>query len=222
MRMTRIMNVMSVAPSMLPPLRTARADPENEHGDRRADHFGQRLREKRDARDANHPLRIPMTRLAEALVLVRLAAERFHEAHPGDDLLQHARDLAVVVAKAPVAATQLPQEWLERRRENRRHDERDEREQVTSSRARSRSRRSARGSESSCRYQLGDERLRLLGVGEDFRDDLPRLGALEVAQRQRCMCENTPSRIARHVLPAATHREARPSTRTRSSRRRAP
>jgi hypothetical protein len=51
------------------------------------------------------------------------------------------------------------------------------------------------------RHQLGDQRLRLLGVRQHARDDLSRLGALEPAERQPLqVLEDAVAQVARHVL----------------------
>ena len=124
-----IMKVMSVAPSIAPAAEQhfARADPEDQHRDRRAD------RSRSSAARAT-AMRVMRTMPASSggsprvkrCVLVRLAAERLHEPHAAHDFLQHARDLAVVAAQAAMSLAQLAQHRLQREREQRRDDERDE------------------------------------------------------------------------------------------------
>ena len=80
------------------------ADPENEHGDRRADHFSERLGEEGHAGDANRPFRVAMTGIAKPLVLVGFAGEGLHQPNATHDFLQHTRDFAVIVAQPAMAA----------------------------------------------------------------------------------------------------------------------
>ena len=142
-----------------------------------------------------------MARLHEALVLVRLAPERLHEPNAAHRLLEDARDLAVVAPQAPVALAQLAQHGLQRESEQRRDHQRDEGEPHRIAEQDDDRADDLRQVLQRFRHQLGDQRLRLLGVRQHARDDLPRLRALEIAERQPLqVTEHAVAQIARHVL----------------------
>ena len=142
-----------------------------------------------------------MARLGEPRVLVRLAAERLHEPHAAHRLLQHARDLAVVAAQPAVPLAQLSQHRLQCQREERRDDERDEGEAQRVAEQNHDRTDDLRHVLQRARHELGDQRLRLLGVGQHARDDLSRLRALEPAERQPLeVAEDAVAKVARHVL----------------------
>ena len=142
-----------------------------------------------------------MARLGEPAVLVRLAAKGFDEAHSAHDLLEDAGDLAVVAAQAAMAGAQPSKDRLKGERQEWRDDERDDGEPHRVAEQNDDRPDDLRRVLQRFRHELGDEHLRLLRVRQHARDDLARLGALKVEERQSLQVrEHAVAQITRHVF----------------------